>query len=575
MEHAALKIQAAFRRKKAKQTIDNASSITVGVRMRPLVAHEKGQLVCFKLEDNAVFIAPQPGMDDKAKLGPWKYDFAMDSSNKASADFVDNDKCYQLMGRRMVDQALAGFNTCLFCYGQTGTGKTTTIYGDPDNGAGLLYRMLDDVFMESQKLREDGATVELEVHMLEVYNDGLCDLLIKKGAPPKKVDMMVLPSGVVVKGAESRIVTTPDECKKIIEYGQGNRHVAATQMNPQSSRGHTVFKLAIKKSGGTDGLNLNSEIYFADLAGHENIKTTQVTGDRLLELTEINKSLMALTQALKAMASMKPGKKVDFHVFRSSKLTLLLSPALTGNSRTNVIITLSPALAHFDTTLDALEIGKQAKNIKISAKAQVSHDPKKVIAKLEHEVARLKKKLAAALKGGPNAEPGAILDGERPMSEEVMEENLGQIRTLEAENQRLNMENAALKGELSTVKKQLKGQRRESLDRIAALSPERCPFSKVVPEQVLHDASTVDAYTLHQIGAQVNRVSSLSKKNRDILNELLETIPVGDITIPSPAPSPLPSPRLTPRNAGMLLITAKRIDKSGKLNPPGAGVHFG
>ena len=39
------------------------------------------------------------------------------------------DKCYQLMAKRMVDHVLSGYFSCLFCYGQTGTGKTTTIMG--------------------------------------------------------------------------------------------------------------------------------------------------------------------------------------------------------------------------------------------------------------------------------------------------------------------------------------------------------------------------------------------------------------------------------------------------------------
>lgn len=543
-EDAALKIQRLFRGKKAKQSIDNSSAIIVGVRMRPLVPHEKGQTACFKLEDKAVYVVPQPGMEEKAKkLGPWKFDFAMDSSDKTKDDFVSNDKCYQLMGRNMVDHALAGFNTCLFCYGQTGTGKTTTIYGDPENGEGLLYRMLEDIFIETQKLRAEGATVELEVNMVEVYNEGLFDLLIKKGTPPKKVDLMVLPSGVSMKGAESRIVTAADECKKIIESGQGNRHVAATQMNPQSSRGHTVFKLTLKKSGGPDGKVMNSEIYLADLAGHENIKTTQVTGDRLQELTNINSSLMALTQALKAMASMKPGKKVDFHIFRGSKLTLLLSPALTGNSRTNVIITLSPALSHMDTTLDALEIGKQAKYIKITAKAHVSNDPKKVINKLEHEVASLKKKLAAARKG--NGAPPS-------MSDEVMEEKFEQIKDLESANKALEMENAELKRELSIVKRMLSGQRRESFDRLV---------QEVAQGDGLHNGSTVDSYTLHLIASQVNRVSAVSNKNRELLNELVKLV---DIKIPSPEVSPMTSPNpkkrtLNARTAGLMLVTSMRL----------------
>ena len=36
--------------------------------------------------------------------------------------------------------------------------------------------------------------------------------------------------------------------------------VAATLMNPGSSRGHMVFKLTLEKSGGADGTKLHSEV---------------------------------------------------------------------------------------------------------------------------------------------------------------------------------------------------------------------------------------------------------------------------------------------------------------------------
>lgn len=54
----------------------------------------------------------------------------MDSTDPLSSDYVSQEKCYEIMGQRMVEHMMQGFNTCLFCYGQTGTGKTTTIMGN-------------------------------------------------------------------------------------------------------------------------------------------------------------------------------------------------------------------------------------------------------------------------------------------------------------------------------------------------------------------------------------------------------------------------------------------------------------
>uniref|UniRef100_A0A7S0FWA5 Kinesin motor domain-containing protein n=1 Tax=Pyrodinium bahamense TaxID=73915 RepID=A0A7S0FWA5_9DINO len=426
LENAATKIQAVFRGKQAREENNGSAAITVGLRMRPFVPHEKKHgepKPCIEIADNIVKVVPAAGLDDKdSKEGPWKFDLAMDSSVSTSPVFVNNEKCYQLMGRRMIEDILQGFNTCLFCYGQTGTGKTTTIMGDPTNGPGLLRRLLDDIFAEAGTMRQGGCQVDITVQMLEVYNEELNDLLLEKGKEKKKIETHKLPSGVEVKGATTKVVQSADECQQLIDYGNSNKTIAATNMNPQSSRGHTVFKLEFRKTGGPDGTRLKSEVYFADLAGHENIKTTAVTGDRLKELTFINGSLMWLQNALHSMAeaSAKGGnQKVDFSKFRNSKLTLLLSNALTGNSKTAVIVTLSPSIDHFETSLSSIKFAIEVKGIKVKATSTAGKDPKAVIAKLEQENKELKEKLAAAQAGSEGPETQALKDEITSLKEQL------------------------------------------------------------------------------------------------------------------------------------------------------------
>ncbi|CAE7243580.1 unnamed protein product [Symbiodinium sp. KB8] len=154
-------------------------------------------------------------------------------------------------------------------------------------------------------------------------------------------------------------------------------------MNAQSSRGHTVFKLNMVREGGSDNLSTTSEVCFADLAGRENEKTTQVTGERFVELSFINKSLLYLSGCIQSLghqphrrrlqtdhgSGTPKSKGVDMSRFRNSKLTLLLSNALSGNSRTSMIGTLSPAAAHFEESHNTLRFASTVKTIKVQAKA--------------------------------------------------------------------------------------------------------------------------------------------------------------------------------------------------------------
>lgn len=211
------------------------------------------------------------------------------------------------------------------------------------------------------------------------------------------MQLHVLSNGVSVEGAELRTIDSAEECIQLVEYSNKRKHIAATAMNAQSSRGHTVFKLVVQHDQ-NDGVHLTSEVYFADLAGHENERTTKVRGERMVELSFINKSLMWLQSAVHSMSHPPKGTaQVNrMALFRNSKLTLLLSNALLGNSLVHVIVTLSPAPAHFSTSLSSLRFANEVKHITVDVHATAYVDPTESIKRLEAEVRQLKEQLANA-----------------------------------------------------------------------------------------------------------------------------------------------------------------------------------
>lgn len=46
---------------------------------------------------------------------------------------------------------------------------------------------------------------------------------------------------------------TFEDCMEILKLGEYNRHYAATSMNHQSSRSHTIFRLTIQNIHKIDG----------------------------------------------------------------------------------------------------------------------------------------------------------------------------------------------------------------------------------------------------------------------------------------------------------------------------------
>jgi kinesin family protein 5 len=159
-------------------------------------------------------------------------------------------------------------------------------------------------------------------------------------------------------------VGSEEEVYQILKAGNENRAIAATAMNKESSRSHSVFVMQLEQKNLADFSSKTGKIYLVDLAGSERISKTGAEGNTLTEAQNINKSLTALGQVINALTD---GKST--HVpYRDSKLTRLLQESLGGNSKTSLIITCSPSAFNEEETRSTLRFGQRAKQIKNKAK---------------------------------------------------------------------------------------------------------------------------------------------------------------------------------------------------------------
>ena len=107
-----------------------------------------------------------------------------------------------------------------------------------------------------------------------------------------------------------------------------------------------------KKAKGAVG-----SITIVDLAGSERLNQSHTEGERLVETKAINRSLTALKDVISALS------KKEKHVpYRNSKLTFVLQNYLGKDSKTLVIINVSPCASHYNQTLGSLRFGYMLKN---------------------------------------------------------------------------------------------------------------------------------------------------------------------------------------------------------------------
>jgi len=315
---------------------------------------------------------------------------------------------YKETAYSIVDSVLEGYNGTIFAYGQTGTGKTHTMEGQPEPRElrGIIPRAFEQVFQQIEGTPNQQFLVR--VSFLELYNEEIRDLLANN--PKNKLDLREKPDvGVYVKDLISFPVQTVEEMHQKLQIGRKNRAVAATKMNQGSSRSHSLFTITVEASAsGADGEQhiRMGKLNLVDLAGSERQSKTQATGSNLVEAININQSLTTLGNVISALVDPKSS-----HVpYRDSKLTRLLQDSLGGNTKTVMIANIGPADWNFDETLSTLRYAHRAKNIK--NKPKINEDPKDaMLREFQEEITNLKAQLEQFQGGVPTGLSGA--HGER------------------------------------------------------------------------------------------------------------------------------------------------------------------
>nr|XP_024217012.1 kinesin-like protein KIF14 isoform X2 [Halyomorpha halys] len=336
------------------------SQITVGVRVRPLLPREGMNGV--NVNDGSVVVASDLGSEFT-----FSYEHCFPPSCSQS-------EVYESLVRPLLDNAVQGYNACLFAYGQTGSGKTYSMMGpnlEEDNfeltsESGMIPRFCKELLQKTSSLEEGSPslTTSVEVSYLEVYNEKIHDLLVPGNTQLRVREHPV--HGPYVVDLSRHTIKSFSDFQHWINVGNKKRSTAMTELNDKSSRSHSLFTILLTqtfaqvRSDGTwsHDQTRTSHINLVDLAGSERIASSTVSSDRLREGASINRSLLTLGKVMSALVDNR-----GFVPYRESVLTWLLKESLGGNSRTCMLATVSPCSTHLDETMSTLRYASQARAI--------------------------------------------------------------------------------------------------------------------------------------------------------------------------------------------------------------------
>lgn len=380
-----------------------SENVQVVVRVRPKNAREireEGKdVVMLDHSTNSVSVDEGSGT-----MRTFAFDGCYD--NKFSQRQIFNDSILPV-----VETVINGYNSTIFAYGQSGTGKTHTISGDlndPDQ-YGVIPLSLEYIFNYIKEQQSPNLEFGVNVSFVEIYLGKCRDLLVDHGPNSDGAHNLELRENAqklfYVQGLSSRVIDSIAAGMRLMDEGLGRREVKSTKLNNTSSRSHAVFSMNIRRHDKVADTRTEAKLLLVDLAGSERQSKTEAEGTALAEGSAINSSLTALGTVIDCLV------KAKGHIpYRSSPLTMLLKDGLGGGSRTLIFGTLSPSSTNVQETISTLRFVDRAKQIK--NKPRIQMDPKDAkIFELTEELLELKKRFGLITETGEEVDGGDGADG--------------------------------------------------------------------------------------------------------------------------------------------------------------------
>ena len=314
-------------------------------------------------------------------LGPsFSFDEIFDDSSS-------QEDVFNAVGKDIVIDIIHGYNGTIFAYGQSGSGKTFTMYGNNEQpitpaSIGLVPRIVHNIFNHVQECN-DNVTFQLKLSMLQIYKEVIYDLLT--GEKDLKIKESPI-KGVYVEGLSEVYLSTYEDFEDYYHLALQHRIVSDTKLNHYSSRSHSIMIFEVTQSFSKENFIRKGRLNLVDLAGSEKISKTGVVGETLEEAKKINLSLSALGNVIYALTI-----HADYVPYRNSKLTRILTESLGGNYKTSLIITCSPHSYHLDETLSSIQFGQRAKNITNKVKVNIRLSYEELLSLIEKLKMKLRK----------------------------------------------------------------------------------------------------------------------------------------------------------------------------------------
>merc|ERR1711953_1157652 len=131
-------------------------AIKVAVRVRKLLTREDQSELYWHVENESTISSTECNK----RAGTYQFDHVFDKEAK-------NQDVYEKIAFDVIDSAIDGYNSTIFAYGQTSSGKTHTMMGTT-NDKGIIREAVEYIFDERER-QEREREFGMRVSFMEIY----------------------------------------------------------------------------------------------------------------------------------------------------------------------------------------------------------------------------------------------------------------------------------------------------------------------------------------------------------------------------------------------------------------------
>ena len=300
------------------------------------------------------------------------------NSYKFSKVFGENssqEEVFEYTCKPLIDDLIINKKSGLvFTYGMTNAGKTFTVIGTPEQ-PGILPQALKNLLEYNGLQKDEKLDINFYCNFVEIYNEDVFDLLDddptgKNKFFKKKLNIKEnLNSVFFLQDVTYEKLDSLESFNNILNKGISKKVHSSTNLNQNSSRSHTIFKIVLlEKNKDITKIDYSTEelisLSVVDLAGSERQKRTDAKGKNLQEACKINQSLSTLGKCLEAMKHNSTSNVKKMVPLRESKLTKIFAEYFQGDQNIIMITNINPRTEDFQETIRALNYSCIAKDIK-------------------------------------------------------------------------------------------------------------------------------------------------------------------------------------------------------------------